>query len=324
MLASTPVETSTPQGWTLRMASRHIVRIETAGEDQPASLRRALGKAPVENLARPWRGSVDEHDVRPVLARSAETLVACRERLYDKGDPDRDIAAVLEALPPVQLGGVEPGVVDDLDDPAGLLVAKDPDGADLRREPPGDGGHRARAHLAWGRREDEADGVGPHGHGQKGVLLACDPADLHPHGTARPKSPATAACLSRERNSASPTSTPSKPAWARATTSCGRLDARLGDLHYTWGDVTGDASGPLPVHLEAVQVALVDSHEPGPDPKCPLELVLVVDLDKSCHGEICGEPVALGQLFGLKEGDDEQDGVGAHDAGVVDVRRARP
>ena len=34
-------------------------------------------------------------------------------------------------------------------------------------------------------REDEADGVGAHGHGEETVLLGGDPADLHEHPLAK-------------------------------------------------------------------------------------------------------------------------------------------
>src|ERR1039458_7311252 len=156
---------------------------------------------------------------RAVLGRPRKPVVPCRERPDDKGHSNRDVPTVLERLVPVQLSSIEPGTVHDLHDAAGLLIAEDPNGADLGRKPPSDGSDRARAHLAGRRSEDEADGVSPHCHRYQGVLLAGDPADLHPHGTVRPKSPAVTARRSRERSSASPTRTPSNPARASAATS---------------------------------------------------------------------------------------------------------
>ena len=134
-LNSTPEETSTPQGWTRRIASATLSGSRPSGQDEPAPLGGAFCQAPVEDLARAGRGGVDEHDVGPVLGRPREPVVAGGKGLDDKRHTDRDVAAVLEGLVAVQLGGIETGTVHDLDDAAGLLVPEDPDRAYLRGKP---------------------------------------------------------------------------------------------------------------------------------------------------------------------------------------------
>jgi hypothetical protein len=84
----------------------------------------------------------------------------------------------------VQLRGLEAGAVDGVDDAVGVLVAEHADGEDLRWEPAGDVVHLLRRHLAGRRREDEADGVGPHRDREQRVVLVGDPADLHEHAVA--------------------------------------------------------------------------------------------------------------------------------------------
>ena len=61
------------------------------------------------------------------------------------------------------------------------LVAEHADRDDLGGQPLDDVAGLLRGDLAGRRREHEADGVGAHGHGQEGVLLARDPADLDEH-----------------------------------------------------------------------------------------------------------------------------------------------
>ena len=103
------------------------------------------------------------------------------------------------------------------------LVAEHPDGEDLGRDALDDPPHGLGRDLARRRGEDEPDGVGPQGHGQQGVGLGGDPADLHEHGVTsrhpascgatgapRPRCPVsarTAARRSAARTSDSPTST---------------------------------------------------------------------------------------------------------------------
>ncbi len=77
---------------------------------------------------------------------------------------------------------------------------------------------------------------------------------------------------------------------------------------------------PLAVDFEGEQVALVDPDQPGPDAQGPLELGLVVDLHESVQAQLRGEPEqARASSSRLQGGDDEQHGVGAHEAGVADV-----
>ena len=77
----------------------HVVGVEPAGQNEAPSLRRPSARRQSKTLPEPGRGGVDEHDVGPVLGGPAETFVAGREGLYDKGYPDRDVPAVLEATP---------------------------------------------------------------------------------------------------------------------------------------------------------------------------------------------------------------------------------
>jgi len=70
-----------------------------------------------------------------------------------------------------------------------------------------------------------------------------------------------------------------------------------------------------------VQVALVHPYERRPCLEGPLELNLIMHLDDSGHAELSGDPVQPRQLFVVQQRNDEQHGVGTHDAGVVEVRR---
>ena len=94
---------------------RHVAGVQTAGEYEPPAPRGALRQPPVEDLARARRRSVEEDDVRPVLLRPGEALVAGDEGLDHDRDPHRDVAAVLPALVAVQLHGFQLRLVHHLD-----------------------------------------------------------------------------------------------------------------------------------------------------------------------------------------------------------------
>ena len=82
-----------------------------------------------------------------------------------------------------------------------------------------------------------------------------------------------------------------------------------------------DADRPVGVDLEGDEVALVDADGRGADGDGPLELRLVVHLDEDVEVQIGGQGVEVGQLGVVEGGDDEQHGVGPHEAGVADVAR---
>ena len=84
-----------------------------------------------------------------------------------------------------------PGVLDDLDDPLGALVAEHADGRGSRAAAAGRCRGRCRGRSgAATEAKIEPDRVGAHRHGEEGVLLVGDPTDLHEHAadaTARPR-----------------------------------------------------------------------------------------------------------------------------------------
>src|SRR5262245_3184627 len=89
---------------------------------------------------------------------------------------------MLGRLATVQLHSPQPDGVGDLDDPLRCLVAKDPERHDLGREAAHDVTDVPGRDLTRRRREHESDGVGPHGHTEKRVLLGGYAVDLHEHG----------------------------------------------------------------------------------------------------------------------------------------------
>ena len=288
-----PVDTSTPHGWTVRIASatlsgsRPPARISRR---PPAHLRRGASRRPGPTR----RGASTSTMSAPYSAARASRSSPAGKAWMTSGTRAATYPQSSNGLGPVELGGVEARADDDLDDPLRLLVAEHPDRADLRRQPPRDGAHGVRAHLAGRGREDEADGVGAHRHGQQGVLLARDPADLHPHE----HGPADAAPRRRPTGRASAPAPRRRgrrrnPAAASRPTSAARLDTGLGDVHDSWRDIARPRGRALAVDLEAVQVPLVHADERGADVEGPLELVLVVHLDEGGHAEIAGEPVQV-------------------------------
>ena len=66
---------------------------------------------------------------------------------------------------------------------------------------------------------------------------------------------------------------------------------------------------------------MVDPDKARPDVQGAGELGFVVDLHESRQGDRLGKLMKLGQLVSVQQRHDEQHGVGAHDAGVVDVGR---
>ncbi len=109
--------------------------------------------------------------------------------LIVKGIARRHPLGVLGGLVPVQLGAPQPDAVDDVHHACLCLVAKHPHRQDLGWDPLDDASHRLRRDLARRRGEDESDGVGSQAHGQEGIGLRRDPADLHEHGLTSPVPP---------------------------------------------------------------------------------------------------------------------------------------
>ena len=68
-----------------------------------------------------------------------------------------------------------------VDDPFRALVAEHADGRDAVRQPAGDVANVGGLHLPDARREHEAEGVGPDGRREQGVVRGRDPADLDEH-----------------------------------------------------------------------------------------------------------------------------------------------
>ena len=191
-------------------------------------------------------------------------------------------------------------------------------------------------HLPGRRGEHEPDGVGAQRHRQQGVGLGGDPADLHEHAHGS----------RRHRRLPRPSADAGGPASARhRRPAVGRPHQRLPHQHGLVAGVgqpagvarrrgsptrprppprRGSAStrpqGPLVVHLEGVQVALVHPDELGPGVQGPLELGLVVHLDQGVEADSCRARLQQpDQLVVGQRGHDEQDGVGPHQPGVAHV-----
>ena len=103
----------------------HVVRREASGQQDPKPRGRPLGEGPVEHLARAGALGVDHHDVGAERGRSREVRVAAREHLDHDRHALADPSAVLVGLVAVELGGPQPRLVGELDDPLAGLVAED-------------------------------------------------------------------------------------------------------------------------------------------------------------------------------------------------------
>ena len=124
----------------------------------------------------------------------------------------------------------------------------------------------------------------------QGVLLAGDPADLHPHGTVRPTG-RRQRLFSVARNEAGLAHENSLEARLKQRRHLGGgVHAGLGDASLLReGSAVRQTLCPRPVHLEAVQVTLVHAHDQGAYLKCAFQLGFVVYLDEGGHGEFAGD-----------------------------------
>src|SRR6185437_9251824 len=102
----------------------------------------------------------------------------------------------------------------------------------------------------------------------------------------------------------------------------GAADPGLGHRHHVGRDGRHQPFGPFAVDGERGQVPLVHPDQGGPDGQRPVQLGLVVDLDQGIEADVGGQPGQFSQLRVAEGGDDQQDGVGPHQAGVEDVGRA--
>ena len=264
------------------MAAPTLSASQAARHDQPAGVGHPFGQPPVEELARAGVGPVDQQELGPVLLEAPDVAVPGREGL--DGPPTRlaDPLGVLDRLEAVQLDGVQPDLVDDLDDPLGRLVPEHADRHRLVRQALDDVGHRAGRHLAGRRGEDEADRRGTHAHGQQGVGLGGDAADLHEHAVGLLADAVAGGHVTRLRGArppaaAGPASGPASPPPARRgsrpsasrRTSSASADARLGHGHHPGRDDVAEGQRPPAVDLEGAQVALVDPDQSRPRRRGP-------------------------------------------------------
>jgi hypothetical protein len=81
----------------------------------------------------------------------------------------------------MQLCGLQPCLVDLVDHPARMFVAKDTDGENFGGQTATDVVRTLHGDLPRRRRKDEADGIGSHCDGEKRVVLCRDSADLDEH-----------------------------------------------------------------------------------------------------------------------------------------------
>ena len=131
-----------------------VVGVEAAGEDQPHPLGHLAGQRPVEDLAR-TRASAASSRIRSVASDAGvgDLRRAGRVGLDDPAHRPGDLGDDVGGLVAVELGRLDAGPVDELDDPLRVLVAEHADGEDLRRQPAGDvvGLLRRRSGAATGR-----------------------------------------------------------------------------------------------------------------------------------------------------------------------------
>ena len=96
-------------------------------------------------------------------------------------------------------------------------------------------------------------------------------------------------------------------------------DARLGHRHHLGGDRLHETGGSIGVDREGREVALVHPDELRPGVEGPRQLGLVVHLDHGVERELPGHAQEARQFRVRQRGDDQQDGIGSHEAGVADV-----
>ncbi len=165
----------------------------------PAGTTVGQGPSPRSRHCPGWAPSTSTTSTPKSSARARAGSWA-EKALITSGTRARDLAGGLRRLPAVELGAPQAGLGDDLHDPLGGLVAEDPDGQDVGRQPLGDvAGDRGGDLAGRARDEVEADGVGVHGDREQGVLLAGDAADLDEHAGDRtghpPPTPAPVAVV---------------------------------------------------------------------------------------------------------------------------------
>src|SRR5215218_3596442 len=95
--------------------------------------------------------------------------------------------------------------------------------------------------------------------------------------------------------------------------------ARLGDDGLARGHVGEQLVGPLDVDREIGQVAVVEAEHVGLDVQGDLQLALVVDLDQRVEIEVAGLAQQVIEVVGVERRDDQQDRVGAHGRGLVEL-----
>ena len=159
--------------------SSHVAGVQASGDEQTLAFGQVAGHAPSRTPARARAGRVEQDGVGPVIVGVRHSRVSPGKGLYDHRDPLADPVRLLGRLPPVQLGGLEAGGVNDLDDPPGGVVAENPHGQEIfAGQALDDVGHPLRGNLTGRRGEDEPDGIGAHGDGQQGVVLRSGAANL--------------------------------------------------------------------------------------------------------------------------------------------------
>jgi hypothetical protein len=145
------------------------------------------------------------------------------------------------------------------------------------------------------------------------------PDSAHRHSQA-PSSSLIFAVGSDALTSSSPISAASTFMFFRRTMSVAARDAAFAHHHPVRGDDRPELRGGLERHLERVEVPVVDPDDRRLRVERDVELLLAVDLDQRRELELLarqGDVVA--QLRLVEDADDEQRGVGEHDARLPEL-----
>jgi len=100
----------------------------------------------------------------------------------------------------------------------------------------------------------------------------------------------------------------------------GGVDAAFGDFHDAGRNAGGEVERGLQRDLEGVQVAVVDADEVASSGESAVEFSGVVDFDEDVKLQFAGAAVERSEIGVGESGDDEEDGVGAMDAGFEELK----
>src|SRR5664280_912671 len=168
-----------------------VAGIQATRDDEALRVDDPFGQSPIEELARPGVGPVNQQKLGAVLFEPADVAVTGRKRFDGAAHPLSDPLGILDRLDPMELRGVEPYLVDDLDHPLGGFVSEHPDGEDMCGTALDDVGDLPGTHLPRRGGKYEAHRAGPQPGSQEGIGFGGDAAYLDEYPIGRLCDPAT-------------------------------------------------------------------------------------------------------------------------------------